>query len=152
MSLPAERPVEAEVSVALPVDAPMIDRIKAVLENRRKMFLVTVLDAAHSTLVDETELFVEFKPEARHFRDTLSKPENAKLLRDACQEATGKGIGVRIVITDASDDQAAAPVSKEDEERIEKQRLREKAESNPIVQQMVRTFRGEIVDVRRVEK
>ena len=147
---PADRPAEVEVSVALPVDAPMIDRIKAVLENRRKMFLVTVLDAAHSTVVDETELFVEFKPEARHFRDTLSKPENAKLLRDACQEATGKGIGVRIVITDASDDQSA-PVSKQDEERIEKQRLREKAESNPIVQQMVRTFRGEIVEVRRVE-
>lgn len=147
---PADRPAVAEVSVALPVDAPVIDKIKAVLENRRKMFLVTVLDAAHSTVVDDTELFVEFKPEARHFRDTLSKPENAKLLRDACQEATGKGIGVRIAITDASNDQTA-PVSKEDEERIEKQRLREKAENNPIVQQMVRTFRGEIVDVRRVE-
>ena len=138
------------VSVALPADAPMIERIKAVLENRRKMYLVTVLDAAQSTMVDDTELFVEFQPDARHFRDTLSKPENAKLLREACHEATGKEIGVRIAITDASNTEAA-PVSKEDEERIEKQRLREKVESNPVVQQMVRTFRGDIVDVRRVE-
>ena len=36
-----------------------------------------------------------------------------------------------------------------DEERLDKQRLRELAESSPIVQQMVKTFRGEIVDVRR---
>jgi len=135
----------------LPADAPMIERIKVALESRRKMFLVTVLEAAHSTSVDDAELFVEFKPEARHFRDTLSKPENVKVLRDACLEASGKEMGVRIAISDAAENQSA-PVSKEDEERLEKQRLREQAESNPVVQQMLRTFRGEIVEVRRVEK
>jgi hypothetical protein len=114
------------------------------------MFLVTVLDAAHSTSVDESELFVEFKPEARHFRDTLSKPENVKVLRDACLDVTGKEMGVRIAINDVTDNQSA-PVSKEDAERQEKQRLREQAESNPLVQQMLRKFRGEIVDVRRVD-
>ena len=114
------------------------------------MFLVTVLDAAHSTSVEGAELFVEFKPEARHFRDTLSKPENAKILRDACLEASGKEMGVRIAISDTAESQSA-PVSKEDEERLDKQRLREQAESNPVVQQMLRTFRGEIVEVRRVE-
>jgi DNA polymerase III subunit gamma/tau len=135
---------------SLSADAPVLDRIKAVLENRRKMFLVTVLEAAHSTVVDEGELCVEFMPDARHFRDTLSKPDNVKLLREACYEAVGKEMGVRITIFER-DETPTAPVSKEDEERIEKQRLREKAESNPIVQQMLRTFRGEIVDVRRVE-
>jgi hypothetical protein len=89
-------------------------------------------------------------PDARHFRDTLSKPDNVKLLREACYEAVGKEMGVRITIFER-DETPTAPVSKEDEERIEKQRLREKAESNPIVQQMLRTFRGEIVDVRRVD-
>jgi DNA polymerase-3 subunit gamma/tau len=147
----AETIAPEPVSVAsLPADAPMIDRIKVALESRRKMFLVTVLEAAHSTSVDDIELFVEFKPEARHFRDTLSKPENVKVLRDACLEASGKEMGVRIAISDAAEDQSA-PVSKEDEKRLEKQRLREQAESNPVVQQMVRTFRGEIVEVRRVE-
>ena len=80
----------------------------------------------------------------------MSKPENAKILRDACLEASGKEMGVRIAISDAAENQSA-PVSKEDEERLEKQRLREQAESNPVVQQMLRTFRGEIVDVRRVD-
>ena len=148
----AETTAPEPVSVAsLPDDAPMIELVKRALESRRKMFLVTVLEAAHSTNVDDGELFVEFKPEARHFRDTLSKPENVKILRDACLEATGKEMGVRIAICDAADTQSA-PVSKEDEERLEKQRLRQQAENNPIVQQMLRTFRGEIVEVRRVEK
>ncbi|HEX7294967.1 MAG TPA: hypothetical protein VF251_04385, partial [Pyrinomonadaceae bacterium] len=151
-SLAAESIVPEPVSVAsVPADAPLIERIKAALESRRKMFLVTVLDAAYSTSVDDGELFVEFKPDARHFRDTLSKPENAKVLRDACVEVTGREMGVRIAISDA-DDKQAAPMSKEDEERIAKQRLREQAESSPVVQQMLRTFRGEIVDVRRVDK
>lgn len=119
------------------------------LEARRKMFLVTVLDEALSTTLDDVELFVEFTPEARHFRDTLIKPENIKILRDVCQEATGKEIGVRITIKDSATQES--PISKEDEERLEKQRLRESAESNPIVQQMLRTFRGEIVEVRRLD-
>ena len=147
----AETTTPEPVSVAsLPADAPMIERVKVALESRRKMFLVTVLEAAHSTNVDDGELFVEFKPEARHFRDTLSKPENVKILRDACLEATGKEMGVRIAICDTADTQSA-PVSKEDEERLEKQHLRQQAENSPIVQQMLRTFRGEIVDVRRVD-
>ena len=43
------------------------------------------------------------------------------------------------------------PLSREDEQRLEKRRLREMAENSPIVQQMLKTFRGEIVDVRRVD-
>jgi len=72
-------------------------------------------------------------------------------LRDACLEVTGREMGVRIAISDASDNQPG-PVPKEDEERLEKQHLRTQAESNPIVQQMLRTFRGELVDVRQIEK
>jgi len=141
--------IEAPATLSSSSDTPVIDRIKSLLEVRRKMFLVTVLDEALSTNLDDVEFCVEFTPEARHFRDTLIRPENIKLLRDVCQEVTGKEIGVRITIKDAAS--YDSPVSKEDEERLEKQRLRKAAESNPVVQQMLRTFRGEIVDVHRLE-
>jgi DNA polymerase III subunit gamma/tau len=131
-------------------DVPVIARIKTMLETRRKMFLVTVLDEALSTNLDEAEFCVEFTPEARHFRDSLIKPENSKILREVCQEVTGREIGVRITIRDSVSQDS--PISKEDEERLEKQRLRASVESNPIVQQMLKTFRGEIVDVRRLEE
>ena len=82
-------------------------------------------------------------------RDTLSKPENIKFVREACREVTGKEIGIRILVKDPAAE--GEPLSREDEERLEKQRLREMAENSPIVQQMLKTFRGEIVDVRRVD-
>ena len=124
----------------------MIDRVKALLENQRKMLLVTALDAAQAAVLEDTELRVEFAPDARLHRDMLSKLENVKFIQEACREVTGKDIGVRILIKDPkAEDQ---PLSREDEERREKQRLREVAENSPIVQQMLKTFRGEIVDVR----
>jgi DNA polymerase-3 subunit gamma/tau len=123
------------------------DRVKSLLETQRKMLLVTALDNALSTTLESGELFVEFAPESRHFRDTLSKPENVKFIRDACREVLGQETGLRIAVKDPQAENA--PLSPEDEARLEKQRLRETAESSPVVQQVLKTFRGEIVDVRR---
>jgi hypothetical protein len=110
---------------------------------------VPALDAAQAVVFEEAELIIEFAPEARHFRDTLSKPDNNKFVREACREVTGKELGIRIIVKDPAAE--GEPLSREDEERQEKQRLREMAESSPVVQQMLKTFRGEIVDVRRLD-
>jgi DNA polymerase III subunit gamma/tau len=146
--------VAAAVSPALekPLEekpASLIDRIKAALETQRKMLLVTALDAAQATVLEENELRVEFALDARHHRDTLSRLENVKFVQEACREVTGQEIGIRILVKDPNAE--GEPLSREEEERLEKQRLRERAESSPIVQQMLKTFRGEIVDVRRVD-
>ena len=111
------------------------------------MLLVTALESAQSTVFEDSELCIEFAPDARHFRDTLSKPENVKFVREACREVTGKEIGIRIIVKDPKAD--GEPLGREAEERLEKQRLRDMAENSPVVQQMLKTFRGEIVDVRR---
>jgi hypothetical protein len=136
--------------VASPVAAgSAIDQIKAALEKRRKMFLVTALEGAGRASIEGNELFVEFLPANRHLRDTLAKGDNIKMLREVCKEVTGNDLGVRFVIADAQT--SGAPVSKEEAERRDKQDLRERAEKDPVVQQMLRTFRGEIVDVKRVD-
>jgi DNA polymerase-3 subunit gamma/tau len=125
-----------------------IDRIKTALEKMRKMFLVTALEGARLTRVEDNEFYIEFAPEAKHLRDTLAKSENVRIIREACLEVTSKEMGVRIAIKDdAVHDNF--PLSKEDEERREKQTLRAAAEQNPIVQQVLKKFRGEIVDVQR---
>jgi len=41
------------------------------------------------------------------------------------------------------------PLTREEQERLENRKLRETAENSPVVQQMLKTFRGEIVDVRK---
>jgi DNA polymerase III subunit gamma/tau len=132
------------------VEDSEVGRIKTALEQKRKMFLVTALEGARLTRVEENELYIEFAPEAKHLRDTLAKSDNVKVIREACLEVIGKEMGVRIAIKDYNTNDGL-PLSKEEEERREKQRLREVAEQNPVVQQMLRTFRGEIVDVRRID-
>jgi DNA polymerase-3 subunit gamma/tau len=141
-------------TAAAPAPAPVTDaspfaRLKSVLETQRKMLVVTALESALTASFDNNELYIEFAPEARHFRDTLSKPENIKFVRDACLEVTGQETGLRIVVKDPQAE--GEPRSPEDEARLAKQRLRETAESNPRVQTMLKTFRGEIVDVRPPE-
>ncbi|HEY6804542.1 MAG TPA: DNA polymerase III subunit gamma/tau [Pyrinomonadaceae bacterium] len=143
----APEPPAAAESVG--ADATPLERVKAVLEKQRKIFLITVIESAQLTTIDNGEFYIEFSPESRHFRDTLAKPENSKLLGQACQEVTGQETTVRIAVKDPEDQDQ--PPSREDEERIKRQNLRTSVESNPIVQEMLKTFRGEIVDVRRVE-
>ncbi|HKG60188.1 MAG TPA: DNA polymerase III subunit gamma/tau [Pyrinomonadaceae bacterium] len=143
-----EKPAEEKLETAAPpAELSPIERVKAVLEGQRKMLLVTALEGAQATVFEESELCIEFAPAARHFRDTLSRADNNKFVRDACREVTGKEMGVRIVVKDPAAE--GEPLSRQDEQRLEKQRLRERAESSPVVQTMLKTFRGEIVDVRR---
>jgi hypothetical protein len=117
------------------------------------MLLVTALDAARQAGIEGNELCLEFAPETRAYRDTLAKSDNVKVLREVCKEITGRDLGVRFVVSDPEGNAAAsdAPPSKEEIERRDKQSLREQAEKDPTVQQMLKTFRGEIVDVKRVE-
>jgi hypothetical protein len=110
------------------------------------MLLVTALESALTVAFDNNELYIEFAPDARHFRDTLSKPENVKFIRDACLEVTGQETGLRIIVKDPQAN--GEPLSPEDEARLEKQRLRESVETSSRVQTMLKTFRGEIVEVR----
>jgi DNA polymerase-3 subunit gamma/tau len=129
-----------------------VEGIKAALERRSRMFLVVALEGARKAAVEGDELYVEFAPEAKHLRDNLAKPESVKLLREVAREVTGRELGVRIVVKERDARGAEEPPSKEEEARLEKQRLRQVAEQNPLVQHALRTFRAEIVDVRRIEE
>jgi DNA polymerase-3 subunit gamma/tau len=152
ISKPKSDPAPSKSVISAPVtntDATPFERVKVVLESQRKRFVVTALEAALTATLENNELFVEFAPEFRHLRETLLKAENVKFVRDACREVTGQETGLRVTVKDPQAE--GEPLNPEDEARIERQRLRETAESNPVVQQMLKTFRGEIVDVRRTD-
>lgn len=134
---------------AASVVGPEIEQIKSSLERKRKMFLVTALEGAREATIVGDELCLEFAPDARHLRDTVAKSENVKILREVCKEITGRDLGVRFVVKDVN--VGDVPVSKEETKRREKQDLRETVEKDPVVQQMLRTFRGEILEVTRVD-
>ncbi|HYN85973.1 MAG TPA: hypothetical protein VER32_12020, partial [Pyrinomonadaceae bacterium] len=137
-----------------------VARIKRALDERRKPFLAVAVESARRVRVEDDVLHVEFTPEAKHLRELLQKPDNTRVLREACCAALGRETQVHIVTFEpgaaaaaesAPDGFAPAPLSKDEEERLEKKRLREWAEGHPQVQEVLRMFRGEIVDVRRAD-
>jgi hypothetical protein len=126
-----------------------IERLKNALEKRRKKFLVIALEGARVARIEGDELYVEFAPEDKHLRDTLAKGEDVKVIREACLEVIGRELGVRIAVKDVIANESM-PLSQEEEEQREKQSLRATAEQHPLVQEVLRKFRGEIIDVQRL--
>ena len=124
----------------------LLDQIKSELDKRKKRLLIAAIEAASRIDLTEDELVIEFTPAAKHYRDTLAKADNAKILREVGAELAERSVGIRFVINEGAGDDA--PSSPEEERRQSKQRARQAAAQNPIVQQALRTFGGEIVDVK----
>lgn len=124
----------------------LIDQIKAELEKKKRRMLIAALDASSRAELEGDELLIEFTPDAKHSRDTLAKADNAKALREACSEVCGRDIGIRFTVKDGNNE-SDEPLSPEEEERRSKKQIRQTAAQNPGVQQVLRAFGGEIVDI-----
>ena len=122
------------------------DQIKAELDKRRKKLLSTGIEAAAKIELAGDELLIEFSSAAKYSRDSLVRPENAKILREVASQIVGREVGVRFSIADGESD--GPPASAEEEQRRSKQRARQAAADNPAVQKVLRAFGGEIVDVK----
>lgn len=129
-----------------PGSGSLVDQIKSALGAKKRRLLIAALDGASRAELEGDELLIEFTPDARHSRDTLAKADNAKALREACYEVCGREIGIRFATKDDGD--SKEPLSSEDEARRSKKQTRQTAAQNPTVQQVLRTFGGEIVDIK----
>ncbi len=134
------------VGVSIPGSGSTIDQIKSALEKKKRRLLIAAIDGAVRAELEGDELSLEFTPEARHYRDSLAKAENVKALREACAEVCGREIGIRFSIKDEGEN--SLPASPEEESRRSKQQARQAAAQNPTVQQVLRAFGGEIVDIK----
>jgi hypothetical protein len=126
-------------------------RFKRGLEGRGKPLLAVALDGARRVWVEGDEVRVEFAPEGKHLRETLTKPENQKLLREVCCEVLGRPVGIQIKLRAPGEADDEEQLTADDEARREQQQLRARAEEHPVVRQMLKTFRAEIVEVRRTD-
>jgi len=135
------KPVELPAAVGSP-----LDQITVELDKQKKKLLSGLLRTAARVELEGDELVIEFSVDAKDSRDRLARVDNAKFLREACAEVWGRDIGIRFLISNGQSD--GAPVSPEEDSRRSKQRARQAAAQNPSVQQALRTFGGEIVDVK----
>lgn len=138
---------ESPVAAASAPTNSVVDRIKSALEQKRRPRLVAILNGAHSVVVENDELLVEFTLDGKHDRDTLARSENLNALREACAEVCDRPVGIRFAIKDdqSEADQATSP---EEEERRSQQQARQAIAQHSTVQQALRAFGGQIVDVK----
>ena len=140
--LDSYEPSSAEIAGASPAPAGSLkDQIKAELEKKKKKMLIAAIAAAPRIELEGDDLVIEFSADDRH----LAKPDTAKILREVSAEICGRSVGIRFATGNGGDD---APVSPEEEQRRSKQKARQAAAENPRVQQVLRAFGGEIVDVK----
>jgi DNA polymerase-3 subunit gamma/tau len=125
----------------------MADQIKAELEKKKRRMLIAALDAASHVELEGDDVLIEFTPEAKHSRDTLAKADNANALREACSEVCGRDVGIRFAVKDETSG-SDEPLSPEEEKRRSKKQIQQAAAQNPTVQQVLRAFGGEIVDIK----
>jgi DNA polymerase-3 subunit gamma/tau len=125
----------------------LIEQIKSALEQKKRRLLIAAIEAARRLELEGDELLVEFNPDAKHFRDTLAKADSAKLMREICSELCGREIGIRFAVPTV-DGLATEPRSPDEDQRQAKQKARQAAAQNPMVQQALRAFGGEIVDLK----
>jgi DNA polymerase-3 subunit gamma/tau len=144
---PAEQSSPTEPEMAKPGPGSTADQIKAVLEKKKRRMLIAALEAASRVELDGEELVIEFTSAAKQSRDTLAKAENAKVLREACSEVCGREVGIRFAVKDAADESTSALSPDEELSRAKKQ-TRQAVAQNPTVQQVLRAFGGEIVDIK----
>jgi DNA polymerase-3 subunit gamma/tau len=124
-----------------------LDQIKSALEKKKRRLLMAALDGASRAELQGDEFSIEFTLEAKHYRDTLARADNSKALREACAEVCGREIKIRFSISDGKTAEGQ-PESSEEEVLRSNQRARQAAAQNPTVQQVLRAFGGEIVDVK----
>ncbi len=135
-----------------------IGLIRKSLDERRKPFLAIALESARRAFIEGDVLHAEFAPDMKHLCDALSKPDNARHVREACREVLGREISLRAKVktSNESEDGSASAVATmsdtgADEARVEQQRLHELAAGHPLVQEMFKTLGAEIVEVRRAD-
>ena len=127
-------------------DDSFCSQVKAKLEQKRRRLMIAALEGASRMELAGDEFVVEFSPEAKHYRDTLSRSDNSKALREACADVCGREIGIRFVIRANDEATGAAPVTADDSQQ--RQKARHAAAADPAVQQVQRTFGAEIIDVK----
>jgi DNA polymerase-3 subunit gamma/tau len=132
----------AEMAGASPTPAGSLkEQIKAELEKKKKKMLIAAIAAAPRIELEGDDLVIEFSADDRH----LAKPDTAKILREVSVEICGRNVGIRFATGNGGDD---VPASPEEEQRRSKQKARLAAAENPRVQNVLRAFGGEIVDVK----
>ncbi|MBI4852929.1 MAG: DNA polymerase III subunit gamma/tau [Acidobacteria bacterium] len=121
----------------------ILEAIKDGLEKSRKWMLLTALEQGKVEL-ENNVLKVQFDEKAKVYYQTVSNKENKQALIDVVKSLLDKDIKLDVKVGSAKPEEMAIENKQEE--------LRKQAESSPIVQKFLKTFKGEIIGVKEERK
>lgn len=119
----------------------LLQMLKTELETRRKMILLTQLDVAERAELKDDDFILHFPAGKAESKRLVDQPREQLAIQDVLKGLTGKKLNIK---TRLSGGGGPTVVSEADAQRAA---LRKQAEGDPLVQALVKTFRGEIADV-----
>jgi len=78
---------------------PVFAEIISGLEKRRRRLLIAALEAASAAEITDETLTITFDAESKHYRDTMAREDNLRVLRDVVAEVLGKQVEIRLSIS-----------------------------------------------------
>jgi DNA polymerase-3 subunit gamma/tau len=150
---PSEAPPDLSEPYEVVIEPPQkprvnfeVERIKSLLEDRKKMRVLMAIDSAEDMSIVGDELKISFSGKGKVFAEQLRSRDNIKLLEEIGQEAAGRKLTVVIGGQGASTAETDKPKGNGSSESGKTPR--ERANENPVVQSFVKAFKGQIVDVK----
>ncbi|MGH9441422.1 MAG: DNA polymerase III subunit gamma/tau [Thermoanaerobaculia bacterium] len=132
---------------AAPLPEDPARKFLKLLESRR----VTVgAYASLATRIEqkEGELVLEFPIDKASAKDSLSRPEAAKLLSETAREVYGRDLAIRFVTGPPADGNLTEAARQVPPQVLSRERASSRAQEDPMVQKAMALFRGEVVDIK----
>jgi DNA polymerase-3 subunit gamma/tau len=119
----------------------LLQMLKTELETRRKMILLTQLDVAERAELKDDDFILHFHAGKAESKRLVDQPREQIAIQDVLKGLTGKKLNIKTRLAGGG-----GPVAMSEAD-VQRAALRKQAEGDPLVQALVKTFRGEIADV-----
>lgn len=133
---------EPPVRTAVREGASPVDRIKAALEDKRKMMIVSALDKG-TISIDSDFLNIEYSEENVSCKTHLEARDNRKAIEDTCEQVLGQRLTLKCSISG----QGVETVATGENGQQRKPKAKSTAHDDPRLKALIDKFHGEIVDV-----
>jgi DNA polymerase-3 subunit gamma/tau len=119
----------------------LVDKLKAALEAKRKMMIVSTLDKGVVT-IDGDYLRVEYAPENAKCKAEIESRDKRIAIEDACEQVLGKRLTLRVSIAGQSEGQSNP---------LRKEKAKAAVEDDPKLRALIDKFHGEVIEVIKPE-
>jgi DNA polymerase-3 subunit gamma/tau len=132
------------------IDRSAVDKIKAALEAKRKMMIVTALDNG-TVSIDGDYLCVIYAPENSACKTQIEARDKRNAIEDASEQVLGRRLTLRASIVGQADGPGINTTSGSERAPQRKEKSKAESEHDPKLQALLDKFHGEVIEVIKPE-